>query len=78
MNQGYTKGIASSKTKGISEFINYSFDVKVEGENVPRAFDMMLHNNKNTPPVPVLQPPIIAVMPGFDAKQKCPFCKKDL
>jgi len=50
--------------------------VKVEGKNVPRAFDLMLHNNKNTPPVPVLQPPIIAV-PSND-KQKCYFCKKDL
>ncbi|MCF6337693.1 MAG: DUF4150 domain-containing protein [Gammaproteobacteria bacterium] len=73
---GAHKGIASGKTKGISEFINYSFDVKVEGKNVPRAFDMLLHNNKNTPPVPVLQPPIIAVMP--DEKLICHFCKKAL
>lgn len=56
-------GVASNKIKGKAEFVNYSFDVKVEGKNVPRAFDLMLHNDKNTPPFPVLQPPII-VMPG--------------
>ena len=56
-------GVASSKTKGKAEFINYSFDVKVEGKNVPRAFDLMLHNDKNTPPFPVLQQPIVA-LPG--------------
>ncbi|MDH5179481.1 MAG: DUF4150 domain-containing protein [Gammaproteobacteria bacterium] len=73
---GALKGIASSKTKGKSEFINYSMDVKIEGKNVPRAFDMMLHNDKNTPPVPVLQAPIIAIM-KLD-KPKCLCCGKDL
>ena len=58
---GTLKGVASSKNKGKAEFINYSFDVKIEGKNVPRAFDMMLHNDKNTPPLPVLQKPIIAL-----------------
>ena len=36
----------------------------MEGKNVARAFDLMLHNNKNTPPVPVIQPPII-IIPGL-------------
>ncbi len=54
-------GVASNKIKGKAEFVNYSFDVKVEGKNVPRAFDLMLHNDKNTPPFPVLQQPIIAL-----------------
>jgi len=54
-------GVASNKIKGKAEFVNYSFDVKVEGKNVPRAFDLMLHNDKNTPPFPVLQPPIIVI-----------------
>jgi hypothetical protein len=57
-------GVVSSKTKGKAEFINYSFDVKADGKNVARAFDLMLHNDKNTPPFPVLQPPIIA-LPGI-------------
>ena len=38
---------------------------KVEGKNVPRAFDLMLHNDKNTPPFPVLQGPIVLV-PGTE------------
>ncbi len=54
-------GVVSNKIKGKAEFVNYSFDVKVEGKNVPRAFDLMLHNQKNTPPFPVLQAPIIAI-----------------
>jgi Domain of unknown function (DUF4150) len=54
-------GVVSSKTKGKAEFVNYSFDVKVEGKNVPRAMDMMLHNDKNTPPSPVMQGPGIAI-----------------
>ncbi len=63
-------GVASSKTKGKAEFINFSFDVKIEGKNVPRAFDMMLHNNKNTPPVPVLQGPAM----GMGADPECYLC----
>jgi hypothetical protein len=59
-------GVASNKIKGKAEFVNYSFDVKVEGKNVPRAFDLMLHNDKNTPPFPVLQPPIIVIAMGQD------------
>jgi len=58
---GSAGGVASSKTKGKAEFVNFSFDVKAEGKNVSRAFDLMLHNDKNTPPFPVLQAPIIAI-----------------
>lgn len=54
-------GVVSNKIKGKAEFINYSFDVKFEGKNVARAFDLMLHNDKNTPPFPVLQMPIITM-----------------
>jgi hypothetical protein len=46
---------------GKAEFVSYSFDVKAEGKNVPRALDLMLHNNKNTPPSPVIQPPLIVI-----------------
>ena len=73
---GSLKGIVSNKTKGKAEFINYSFDVKVEGKNVPRAMDLMLHNDKNTPPVPVLQGPVIA-MPGSE-KIECLICGKGM
>lgn len=68
-------GIISSKTKGKAEFVNFSFDVKFEGKNVARAFDLMLHNDKNTPPFPVLQPPIIGVA---IIKEECDICNKPL
>ena len=54
-------GIISSKIKGKAEFLMFSFDVKFEGKNVCRAFDIMLHNDKNTPPFPVLQGPVVAM-----------------
>jgi hypothetical protein len=50
-------GVVSNKIKGKAEFVSSSFDVKFEGKNVCRAFDLMLHNDKNTPPAPVCQPP---------------------
>lgn len=69
---GVAKGIASNKTKGKAEFVNYSFDTKFEGKNVPRAFDLMLHNDKNTPPFPVIQIPIVAIPMLEDIK--CLIC----
>jgi hypothetical protein len=69
-------GMLSSKIKGKAEFVNFSFDVQFEGKNVPRSFDLMLHNDKNTPPFPVLQGPIIA-MGGDEGKPKCPCCGDD-
>lgn len=53
-------GLASGVIKGKAEFISYSFDVKMEGKNVCRSFDMMLANSKNTPPMPVLGVPVIS------------------
>jgi hypothetical protein len=68
-------GVASSKTKGKAEFVNYSFDVKVEGKNVARALDLMLHNDKNTPPAPLIQPPVMGL--GKDKEEpKCSICEK--
>jgi len=61
-------GVVSNTTKGKAEFVNYSFDVKVEGKNVPRLGDMMLQNKQsspNTPPFPEVQPPQV-VMPAPD------------
>ena len=51
-----------------------SFDVKFEGKNVPRAFDLMLHNDKNTPPFPLLQGPVVAVA---TAKKICFICDEE-
>lgn len=72
---GSAGGVVSSKTKGKAEFVNFSFDVKFEGKNVARAFDLMLHNDKNTPPFPVLQAPIIGVA---IIKEECDICNKPL
>jgi hypothetical protein len=69
-------GIISSKTKGKAEFVNFSFDVKVEGKNVARALDIMLHNDKNTPPFPVLQGPVIA-LPNQE-QPVCQICEKNV
>jgi Toxin PAAR-like domain len=72
---GSLLGVASNKIKGKAEFVNFSFDVKVEGKNVPRAMDLMLHNDKNTPPFPVIQGPAMAM---GDDKGTCYYCGKAL
>jgi len=54
-------GIISAKTKGKAEFMNYSFDVTVEGKGVPRLADLMVQNKgspANTPPIQEVQPPL--------------------
>jgi hypothetical protein len=58
---GTNGGVISGKNMGKAEFLSYSFDVMFEGKNVARALDIMLHNDKNTPPMPVLQPPLIVI-----------------
>lgn len=72
---GSLLGVASNKVKGKAEFVNFSFDVKFEGKNVERAFDLMLHNDKNTPPFPLLQGPVVAM--GED-KGVCYICDKPI
>jgi hypothetical protein len=67
-------GVASGTTKGKAEFVNFSFDVKFDGKNVARALDLMLHNNKNTPPFPVLQGPVMA---SEDGDSTCYICEED-
>lgn len=67
-------GIISNKIKGKAEFVNFSFDVKFEGKNVTRAYDIMLHNDKNTPPFPVLQGPAVPIR--GNEKPICFICKK--
>ncbi|GAA5182363.1 hypothetical protein GCM10025771_31480 [Niveibacterium umoris] len=68
-------GVASGKIKGKAEFVLFSFDVKFEGKNVARATDLMLHNDKNTPPFPVIQGPVVAL---GDDKGVCMYCGKPL
>ncbi len=56
---GSAMGVVSNKIKGKAEPVNYSFDVKVDGKNVFRLGDMMLHNvgGPNTPTTPEGQAP---------------------
>ncbi|WP_426756349.1 DUF4150 domain-containing protein [Myxococcus sp. Y35] len=70
-------GVISGKTKGKAEFVNYSFDVKFEGKNVARALDLMMHNDKNTPPFPLMQPPVVATGKNAGAPY-CLICKKQM
>jgi len=70
---GSLMGVASNKIKGKAEFVNFSFDVQIEGKGVPRALDMMLHNDKNTPPVPLIQGPTIT-LPTQGSKAVCLVC----
>jgi uncharacterized protein DUF4150 len=72
-------GVASNKIKGKAEFVNYSFDVKFEGKGVARAMDLMLHNDKNTPPFPVIQGPVIVVlMNDTPPDEVCVVCEHTL
>jgi hypothetical protein len=64
-------GVVSGKIKGKAEFVNFSFDVFFDGKNVARALDPMLHNDKNTPPFPVVQGPLIALPLSKDIKCWC-------
>lgn len=73
---GVLGGIISGKIKGKCDYVTKSFDVKVEGKGVARAFDLLLHNKKNTAPYPVLQAPIIVIV--MDEKPKCLICDKAL
>lgn len=62
---GVNKGVASGVNMDKAEFILFSFDVKFEGKGVARALDLMLHNSKNTPPFPLLQPPLPGLVLDF-------------
>jgi hypothetical protein len=60
---GSAMGVASNKIKGKAYPKLYSFDVKVDGENVFRLSDIMLQNGgspTNTPPTTEVQPAKIA------------------
>lgn len=52
---GVLKGVASNTIKGIAKFTNYSFDVKVEGKNVPRLGDPMTGNGNGPNTVTVAE-----------------------
>ncbi len=60
------KGVVTSKTKGKVYFQAWSMDVKFEGENACRHFDMTTHNHAgnmpgNAPPFPYVDSMAVAV-----------------
>ena len=74
---GVAGGVVSGQIKAKAEFINFSFDVMVEGKPVPRLGDMMVQNKggaPNTAPMPEVQPPTVVVvlpgMPGSDEEDE--------
>lgn len=52
---GDKKGIAIGTNDGKAEFIMGSFNVMIEGKPAARQGDPMISNNKNTPPMPLMQ-----------------------
>lgn len=67
---GSLLGIVSNKIKGKAEFVNYSFDVKVDGKNVCRLLDPMQQNmgspgNGFSPAE--IQANLVAKSPRFEA-----------
>lgn len=45
---GTAGGVVSSKFQGACEFMLYSFDVTLDGQNACRLGDPLFHNDKNT------------------------------
>lgn len=70
---GSVGGVVSNVIKGKAEFLNYSFDVKVEGKNVPRLLDPM-GQNESSPQNGVspanLQPPTVVINVPKQVAQK--------
>jgi hypothetical protein len=71
---GSTGGVLSGSIKGKAHPVSASGDVRIEGDGVLRAFDLLLHNNRNTPPFPILQPPLLAL--PVRARPTCLVCGK--
>lgn len=52
---GRCGGIRSGTTRGKAEFLTSSPNVFIEGKPAVRQFDLMVSNNQNTPPAPLMQ-----------------------
>ena len=56
---GVNGGVSSGMIEGKTNFMNQSMNVMFEGKGVIRALDLCTNNNNNTPPMPIIQPPVI-------------------
>lgn len=76
---GACGGVSSGTIKGMAEFITFSSNVFIEGIPAVRQTDLMVSNNKNTPPVPLQQagaaqpPELSAEEPAVLDNQEKPF-----
>lgn len=60
---GSAGGVVSGVTKGKAQFVNYSFDVAIEGKCVPRQLDPMVSNiggAPNSAPAAEMQAPLVS------------------
>lgn len=64
---GTCGGVSSGTIKGKAEFITASNNVFIEGMPAVRQGDLMVSNNRNTPPLPLMQPGA-GLPPGVSAK----------
>ncbi len=53
---GSCGGVKSGTIAQKAEFISWSDNVYIEGKPAVRQFDLMVSNNRNTPPAPLQQP----------------------
>ena len=69
---GAAMGVVSNKIKGKAEFVNYSFDVKVDGKNVCRLTDPAQTNmgSANSIAPALVQAPLFAMTPQLEACEK--------
>lgn len=85
---GSLGGVISGKTKGKAVPISYSFDVKFEGKLVVRNFDLVISNDMNTPPTPIIQKQVLPTQLFAQGDKnnkeeekeeivKCEYCKED-
>nr|WP_255204037.1 PAAR-like domain-containing protein [Myxococcus sp. AM011] len=75
---GTLGGVASGTNKGAAQPVNFSFDVRINGANVVRNFDLFTLNDRNVPPFPIVQDVASVPSPGQAADPdlpKCPHCQ---
>ena len=70
---GAAQGVASNKIKGKASYLNFSFDVKIDGKNVVRLLDPAQTNQgspANTASPAIGQAPVIAIGTGPEECKK--------
>lgn len=71
---GTVGGVKSNVFKKATDWITYSFDVKMDGKNACRHTDKKFHNDKNTVNLAGDVDPVVAALPNFE-KALCKMLK---